>query len=60
MSVYPDAIVIVTTRDAASWLKRARLMDSLTERRYMPFMVTLIPKLGTFSTWNRLRKRLFL
>jgi hypothetical protein len=58
MRVYPDAIVIATTRDTKSWYKSVQRMEAMLHQWYIPFVVFWMPKINAFPKWNRLVGRL--
>ena len=58
MRVYPDAVVIATTRDSKSWYKSTARMREMTERWYIPWVVFWMPKVNIFPTWDKLRRRM--
>ncbi|TLS27199.1 hypothetical protein PpBr36_04469 [Pyricularia pennisetigena] len=58
LSVFPDAVVICTTRDAVPWaISMCRLADSLS-MFYVPWVAYWLPGVGYFSRWMDLQKRL--
>lgn len=58
MRVYPDAIVIATTRDSKSWNKSRARMREMSEKWYIPFVVYWMPKVNIFPTWQKLVRRM--
>jgi hypothetical protein len=58
MRVHPDAIVIATTRDAASWYKSYVFMKAMVEAWYMPLLMLWVPRLSFIGTWNKARRQL--
>lgn len=58
LALYPDAIVIVTTRDSEAWFKSQKMIDDLNEWwERLPFLLYFIPKLNILPHWSRLRRR---
>ncbi|KAK2594958.1 hypothetical protein QQS21_007316 [Conoideocrella luteorostrata] len=53
LRVFPDAIVIATTRDSSSWYRSLRLMNSMTDPWYVHVVVYWIPVLGNFHRYMR-------
>ncbi|KAK4215535.1 hypothetical protein QBC37DRAFT_419132 [Rhypophila decipiens] len=60
LRVYPDAIVIATTRDPAPWYESVLFMKSMTSKWYIPFIVFWIPGANNLPKWDRLRQRMTL
>jgi len=58
MQVYPDAIVIATTRDPESWWKSMNYMHTLLSTWYIPYLVMWIPKVGMYGRWREHFKKL--
>ena len=58
MSLYPEAVVIVSTRDQASWWKSMSNMNSMMSNWYLPWMVLWLPKIGVYGRWRTLFRRM--
>ncbi|KAI1772104.1 hypothetical protein F4818DRAFT_427720 [Hypoxylon cercidicola] len=52
MRVYPDAIVIATTRDQASWWKSMNYLNSLMGTWYLPLVVLWLYKTQVYGMWR--------
>lgn len=48
LRVYPDAVVIATTRDSASWYRSLQRMVAMTTPTYVHIIVYWIPVFGDF------------
>lgn len=60
LALYPNAVVIVTTRDSEAWFKSQQLIDDLNEWwTRLPLLLYFIPKLNILPRWLHLRRRLF-
>ncbi|KAI8622943.1 hypothetical protein F5Y19DRAFT_29265 [Xylariaceae sp. FL1651] len=53
MRVYPDAIVIVTTRDEASWWKSMSHLNSMMATWYLPLVVLWLHKSQVYGLWTQ-------
>jgi len=58
MQVFPDAIVIATTRDQESWWKSMNYLHTLMSTWYIPYVVLFIPKVGMYRQWREAFKKL--
>ncbi|KAK1851442.1 nad dependent epimerase dehydratase [Colletotrichum chrysophilum] len=54
LELYPDAVVIATTRDKESWWKSAQTISSLVDWPWLPFFARPLPVLNSFVTWGPL------
>ena len=54
MALYPDAIVIATTRDVDSWWKSMSYVNDMMANWYIPFVIMWIPKVGVYGRWREL------
>lgn len=54
MELYPDAVVIATTRDTESWWKSMDYMNSMMSNWYIPFIILWVPKVGVYGRWRDL------
>jgi hypothetical protein len=54
MRVFPDAIVLATTRDPESWWRSMQLVQGLTANWYIPLVLLWVPKVGT---WGLIREK---
>lgn len=52
LDVFPDAIVIATTRDPKSWWKSMQSMQKMTSNWYLPVLVMWVPRIGTYGIWR--------
>ena len=52
MATYPEAIVIVTTRDPKSWWKSMELVNDMMGGWWIPWLVLFIPKLQVYGRWK--------
>ncbi|KAI1334584.1 hypothetical protein F5Y15DRAFT_285137 [Xylariaceae sp. FL0016] len=52
MRVYPDAVVIVTTRDQASWWRSMEYMNGLMTTWYLPIVVLWLHKTQVYGLWR--------
>jgi hypothetical protein len=52
MSVFPDAVVIATTRDEEGWWRSMDFMNGLMANKYIPWLVLWIPKVGYYRQWK--------
>ncbi|OTA94121.1 hypothetical protein M434DRAFT_71931 [Hypoxylon sp. CO27-5] len=52
MRVYPDAIVIATTRDQAGWWKSMNYLNSLMGTWYLPLVVLWLHKTQVYGIWR--------
>ncbi|KAJ0366133.1 hypothetical protein COL154_004047 [Colletotrichum chrysophilum] len=50
LELYPDAVVIATTRDKESWWKSAQTISSLVDWLWLPFFARPLPVLNSFVT----------
>jgi hypothetical protein len=57
MALYPDALVIVTTRDEESWWKSMSNMNGMMSNWYLPLVVLWVPKAGVYGRWRELLRR---
>ena len=53
MNVYPDAIVIVTTRDQDSWWKSMEYLNSFMGTYHLPFVVMWLWKAQAYGKWRK-------
>jgi hypothetical protein len=60
MELYPDAIVIATTRDAESWWTSMNIMNSMMSNWYIPFLIMWVPKVGVYGHWRELFRHMTL
>ncbi|KAI0855173.1 hypothetical protein F4860DRAFT_52469 [Xylaria cubensis] len=51
MRVYPDAIVIATTRDEESWWKSMNHLNSMMSTWYLPLAVLFLRKSQVYGLW---------
>ncbi|KAI1347489.1 hypothetical protein F5Y01DRAFT_243027 [Xylaria sp. FL0043] len=51
MRVYPDAIVIATTRDEESWWKSMSHLNSMMSTWYLPLIVLFLHKSQVYGVW---------
>lgn len=51
LELYPDAVVIATTRDKESWWKSAQTISSLVDWPWLPFFARPLPVLNSFVTY---------
>ncbi|KAI1841108.1 hypothetical protein JX265_013209 [Neoarthrinium moseri] len=51
MRVYPDAIVIATTRDHKSWWRSMEYMNSMMSTWYLPILVLWLHKAQVYGLW---------
>ena len=58
MKVYPDAIVIVTTRDEDSWWKSMEYLNSFMGTYHLPFVVMWLWKAQAYGKWRKRFKEL--
>ncbi|TDZ29142.1 hypothetical protein C8035_v004615 [Colletotrichum spinosum] len=54
LELYPDAVVIATTRDTESWWKSAQTVSGLVDWPWLPFFAWPLPVLNSFCTWGPL------
>jgi hypothetical protein len=52
MHVYPEAIVIATTRDQESWWRSMQYMNSFMGSVYLPFVVMWLWKAQAYGLWR--------
>ncbi len=52
MKVYPEAVVIVTTRDRDSWWKSMEYMNSFMGTYHLPFVVMWVWKAQAYGKWR--------
>jgi hypothetical protein len=52
LSIFPDAVVIATTRDPKSWWRSMKTMQTMTSNWYLPVLVMWVPKIGTYGIWR--------
>lgn len=57
MELYPEAVVIVTTRDEKSWWKSMEYMQTMMSNWYLPWVVLWLPKLQVYGRWRELFRR---
>jgi hypothetical protein len=58
LDVFPDAVVIATTRDASSWHRSTIRMTDMTDAWYVPLVVSFLPGLNIFPRWKTLLYRM--
>lgn len=51
MRVYPEAIVIATTRDEKSWWRSMNHMNGMMSRWYLPLVVLFLHKSQVYGLW---------
>ncbi|KAH8879156.1 hypothetical protein GQ53DRAFT_789471 [Thozetella sp. PMI_491] len=54
LDVYPDAVVIVTTRDEESWWKSMQHVNGMMTSWYIPLLVMWVPKISVYRRWREL------
>ncbi|KAH9894704.1 hypothetical protein F4778DRAFT_287783 [Xylariomycetidae sp. FL2044] len=52
MSVYPDALVVATTRDPKSWWRSMEHMNSMMTTWYLPLIVLWLHKSQVYGIWR--------
>ncbi|SPN99039.1 uncharacterized protein DNG_02078 [Cephalotrichum gorgonifer] len=52
MEVFPDAVVIATTRDPESWWRSMQYIQTMTSNWYIPFLLMWVPNIGTYGIWR--------
>lgn len=60
MKVFPDAIVIVTTRDKDSWWRSMEYMNSFMGTYHLPLVVMWLWKAQAYGKWRRRFKELLI
>ncbi|KAJ9142439.1 hypothetical protein NKR23_g7267 [Pleurostoma richardsiae] len=55
LEAFPDAIVIVTTREPDSWWKSQRLLESYRELWWLPWLIWPAPRLNNFPRFMELQ-----
>lgn len=60
LAVYPEAIVLVTTRDEGSWWRSMEYMNSFMGTYHLPFVVMWLWKAQAYGKWRRRFKELLL
>ncbi|KAL8383100.1 hypothetical protein RB595_006723 [Gaeumannomyces hyphopodioides] len=58
LGVFPDAIVVCTTRDAVPWAVSMYKMADMATTWYTPFFASVLPGIWNHSRWYRLHERL--
>ncbi|RYP63893.1 hypothetical protein DL771_009068 [Monosporascus sp. 5C6A] len=53
MKVFPDAIVIVTTRDQKSWWRSMEYLNSFMGTYHLPFVVMWLWKAQAYGEWRK-------
>ncbi|KAI0020812.1 hypothetical protein F4780DRAFT_350912 [Xylariomycetidae sp. FL0641] len=53
LRVYPEAVVIATTRDQASWWRSMRYMNGLLATWYLPLVVLWLHKSQVYGLWQK-------
>ncbi|KAL1846322.1 hypothetical protein VTK73DRAFT_312 [Phialemonium thermophilum] len=54
MALFPDAVVIATTRDEESWWKSMSYVNDMMANWYIPLIVMWVPKVGVYGRWRTL------
>lgn len=60
LRVFPDALVIVTTRDEDSWWRSMEYMNSFMGTYHLPFVVMWLWKAQAYGKWRHRFKNLLL
>lgn len=60
LALYPNAIVIATTRDRVSWLKSMRLLNGMTQWHYLPFVTLLHPYRRGYQRFQTAMKKMYM
>lgn len=53
MRLFPDAVVIATTRDPESWWRSMRYVQTMTSNWWLPILLMWVPRIGTYGIWLR-------
>lgn len=54
LALYPDAIVICSTRDEQSWWRSMEFTQNLMSTWYLPFVLLWLPKVQVYGKWREL------
>lgn len=54
MDLYPDAVVIASTRDEESWWKSMNHVNDMMSTWYLPLVVMWVPKASVYGRWRGL------
>ena len=60
MALYPDAIVIATTREKTSWWRSMDFMTGIMGNWYMPLVIFWLPKVQMYGWWREAFRKLAL
>ena len=60
MELYPDAVVIATTRDTESWWKSMEFVNGMMSNWYIAFVIMWVPKVGVYGRWRDLFRQMTL
>jgi hypothetical protein len=58
LDLFPDALVIATTRDPKSWWRSMQVINTMTANWYLPFLVVWVPKIQSYGVWREKFKQL--
>ncbi|KAB5546900.1 hypothetical protein GE09DRAFT_1223931 [Coniochaeta sp. 2T2.1] len=54
MALYPDGVVIATTRDQDSWWRSMEFVNGMMSNWYIAFLIMWVPKVGVYGRWREL------
>ncbi|OIW30744.1 hypothetical protein CONLIGDRAFT_289643 [Coniochaeta ligniaria NRRL 30616] len=60
MALYPDAVVIATTRDTESWWRSMEFVNGMMSNWYIAFVIMWVPKVGVYGRWRDLFRHMTL